>query len=62
MDAKNELMPPIEKNRHETGIELIWERIQIAIEQMPVPVGADDDRRLEAAEAKMWEVLAALDA
>ncbi len=56
----NDINPPIEKNIHEADIELLWERIQIAIEQMPVPVSEENDRRLQAADAKMWEVLAAL--
>lgn len=54
------MMPPIEKNKNEVRIELLWQSIQIAIEQMPIPVSQSDDTRLAAAEAKMQEVLAAL--
>ena len=54
------IKPPIEMNKHEAGIGLLWEQIQIAIEQMPVPISEADNARLAAAEAKMVEVLAAL--
>lgn len=55
-----DMMPPIEKNKHEASIELLWDRIRIAIEQIPVPIGEDDNRKLADAEQKMWAVLDAL--
>ena len=57
MDANS---TPIEMNKHEASIKLLWDRIQIAIEQMPVPLTENDSRKMMAAEEKMWAVLDAM--